>query len=58
MRCVEDYEDLHKYSINEWGFWLDLWEFLGIVSSVPPDPAKASTLALRCIIYQSLSLTF
>ena len=34
---TEDYHDLHKYSVEDYTFWLDLWEFLGIVSSVPPN---------------------
>ncbi|TFK70614.1 acetoacetate-CoA ligase [Pluteus cervinus] len=34
-----DYHDLHKYSVENYDFWLDLWEFLRIVSSVPPTKA-------------------
>ena len=34
---AEDYHDLHKYSIEDYTFWLDLWEFLGIISSIPPQ---------------------
>ncbi|KAF7376544.1 AMP-binding domain-containing protein [Mycena sanguinolenta] len=33
---VNDYHALHKYSVESYTFWLDLWEFLGIKSSVPP----------------------
>ncbi|KAJ7121268.1 acetoacetyl-CoA synthetase [Mycena crocata] len=33
---LEDYHALHKYSVESYTFWLDLWEFLGIVASVPP----------------------
>ncbi|KAF7357777.1 AMP-binding domain-containing protein [Mycena venus] len=33
---LKDYHDLHRYSVESYTFWLDLWEFLGIVSSVPP----------------------
>ncbi|KLO17840.1 acetoacetyl-CoA synthetase [Schizopora paradoxa] len=33
---LKDIHDLHSYSISDYTFWLDLWEFLGIVSSVPP----------------------
>ncbi|KAH7927543.1 acetoacetate-CoA ligase [Leucogyrophana mollusca] len=33
---LKDYHDLHSYSITDYTFWLDLWQFLGIVSSVPP----------------------
>lgn len=32
-----DYHDLHKYSVEDYGFWLDLWEYVGIVYSVPPS---------------------
>ncbi|KAG2015435.1 acetoacetyl-CoA synthetase [Coprinopsis cinerea AmutBmut pab1-1] len=35
---LENYHDLHRYSVQDYSFWLDLWEHLGIVSSVPPDP--------------------
>lgn len=34
---IEDYHDLHKYSVEDYTFWLDLWEYLGIISSTPPD---------------------
>ncbi|KAG5652874.1 hypothetical protein H0H81_003304 [Sphagnurus paluster] len=37
---LENYHDLHKYSVDDYTFWLDLWEALGIVSSVPPDPKR------------------
>ncbi|KAF8199878.1 acetoacetyl-CoA synthetase, partial [Mycena galopus ATCC 62051] len=33
---LKDYHDLHKYSVESYDFWLDIWEFLGIVSSIPP----------------------
>ncbi|KAK7005906.1 AMP-binding domain-containing protein [Favolaschia claudopus] len=33
---LKDYHDLHRYSVESYTFWLDLWEFLGIISSVPP----------------------
>ncbi|KAJ7625724.1 acetoacetyl-CoA synthetase [Roridomyces roridus] len=33
---LKDYHDLHKYSVEDYTFWLDLWEYLGIISSVPP----------------------
>ncbi|KAJ7879114.1 acetoacetyl-CoA synthetase [Mycena leptocephala] len=33
---LQNYQDLHKYSVESYTFWLDLWEFLGIISSVPP----------------------
>ncbi|KAJ6625755.1 hypothetical protein B0H10DRAFT_2174015 [Mycena sp. CBHHK59/15] len=36
---LEDYHALHKYSVESYTFWLDLWEFLGIISSVPPQKA-------------------
>ncbi|KAF5351992.1 hypothetical protein D9756_007624 [Leucocoprinus leucothites] len=33
---LQDYHALHKYSVEHKEFWLDLWEFLGIISSVSP----------------------
>ncbi|OJA20068.1 hypothetical protein AZE42_02485 [Rhizopogon vesiculosus] len=37
---LEDYHDLHAYSVSNYTFWLDLWDFMGIMSSVRPDPTK------------------
>lgn len=37
---LSDYHDLHKYSVEDYTFWLDLWEFLGIISSVPPNSKR------------------
>lgn len=34
----EDYNELHAYSVSDYSFWIDLWEFLGISCSVPPNP--------------------
>ncbi|KAF5322148.1 hypothetical protein D9619_001457 [Psilocybe cf. subviscida] len=34
---LRNYHDLHKYSVENYTFWLDLWEYLGIISSTPPD---------------------
>lgn len=41
--CVasEDFHDLHKYSVDDWTFWQDLWEYLGIVYSVPPGKVRS-----------------
>ncbi|TFK44324.1 acetoacetyl-CoA synthetase [Crucibulum laeve] len=33
---LANYHDLHKYSVEDYTFWLDLWEHLAIISSVPP----------------------
>ncbi|KAF7376540.1 Acetoacetyl-CoA synthetase [Mycena sanguinolenta] len=33
---LDNYHALHKYSVESYTFWLDLWDFLAIVSSVPP----------------------
>ncbi|KAJ7761097.1 acetoacetyl-CoA synthetase [Mycena metata] len=33
---LANYHDLHQYSVESFTFWLDLWEFLGIISSIPP----------------------
>jgi acetoacetyl-CoA synthetase len=48
-RSAEDYHALHKYSVESYTFWLDLWEFLGIISSVPPT--KVLTFDLSTIIH-------
>ncbi|KAL0578859.1 hypothetical protein V5O48_003139 [Marasmius crinis-equi] len=34
---LKDYHDLHKYSVEEYSFWLDLWKFFRIISSQPPQ---------------------
>ena len=41
-RNAEDYPELHEYSVTDYTFWLDLWQFMGIISSVPPT--KVSSL--------------
>ncbi|KAI0730268.1 hypothetical protein C8Q72DRAFT_793910 [Fomitopsis betulina] len=33
---LQDYQELHKYSVDSHDFWLDVWEFIGIISSIPP----------------------
>ncbi|KAH0827977.1 acetoacetate-CoA ligase [Lanmaoa asiatica] len=35
---LKDYNDLHAYSVSAYTFWLDLWDFMGIIASVPPRP--------------------
>ncbi|KAG6830065.1 hypothetical protein H0H92_002355 [Tricholoma furcatifolium] len=37
---LANYHDLHKYSVEDYTFWLDLWEHLGIIYSVPPNPKQ------------------
>ncbi|KAF9067736.1 acetoacetyl-CoA synthetase [Rhodocollybia butyracea] len=34
---LKDYHDLHKYSIEDYTFWKDTWEYLRIKYSVPPQ---------------------
>ncbi|GJJ15965.1 hypothetical protein Clacol_010244 [Clathrus columnatus] len=34
---LKDYNDLHKYSTEDWEFWQDVWEFTGVMSSIPPE---------------------
>ncbi|KAF8518775.1 acetoacetate-CoA ligase [Gautieria morchelliformis] len=34
---TEGYDDLHQYSVENWDFWKDLWEFGGVIYSVPPS---------------------
>ena len=33
---AEGYHELHRYSVENYDFWMDVWEFIGIISSVPP----------------------
>ncbi|KAF8444759.1 acetoacetate-CoA ligase [Boletus edulis BED1] len=35
---LKDYNGLHAYSVSTYTFWLDLWDFMGIIASVPPRP--------------------
>ncbi|TDL24283.1 acetoacetyl-CoA synthetase [Rickenella mellea] len=37
---LKDYHDLYQYSIDNYGFWIDLAQFLGITFSVSPSRAK------------------
>ncbi|KAF9010591.1 hypothetical protein BDQ17DRAFT_1387810 [Cyathus striatus] len=39
-RGVENYHDLHEYSVTRYMFWIDLCEFLGIIFSVPPSKSQ------------------
>ncbi|EKM54658.1 uncharacterized protein PHACADRAFT_146820 [Phanerochaete carnosa HHB-10118-sp] len=34
---LKDYHELHKYSITDYMFWQDLWQYLNIIYSVPPE---------------------
>ncbi|THH30313.1 hypothetical protein EUX98_g3891 [Antrodiella citrinella] len=34
---LKDYHDLHRYSVEDYGFWEDLWAYIGIIYSVPPE---------------------
>ncbi|KAI0321066.1 acetoacetate-CoA ligase [Amylostereum chailletii] len=33
---IQTYHELHAYSVSDYGFWQDLWEFMGIIYSDPP----------------------
>ncbi|EPT04586.1 hypothetical protein FOMPIDRAFT_1156848 [Fomitopsis schrenkii] len=33
---LRDYHELHRYSVESYDFWMDVWEFTGIISSVTP----------------------
>ena len=46
VHVAEDYHDLHDYSVSDYTFWLDLWEYLGIISSVPPNPTQVRRVNL------------
>lgn len=43
----EDYHDLHRYSVENYTFWLDLWENLAIISSIPPQKVHTTQLVPR-----------
>ncbi|KAF9262611.1 hypothetical protein L218DRAFT_867144, partial [Marasmius fiardii PR-910] len=34
---LKDWHDLYRYSIENYDFWVDLWKYLRIIYSVPPD---------------------
>jgi acetoacetyl-CoA synthetase len=54
-RSAEDYSELHEYSITDYAFWLDIWQFLGIISSVPPTKVRSLSAVFNacvCIISQ------
>lgn len=40
---AENYHDLHKYSVTDWTFWQDLWEWLGIIYSAPAEKVSLYT---------------
>lgn len=35
--AAEDFHDLHRYSVEDYTFWLDMWQYLGIIYSVGPE---------------------
>ncbi|TCD70349.1 hypothetical protein EIP91_003701 [Steccherinum ochraceum] len=34
---LKNYHDLHRYSVEDYGFWEDLWQYIGVIYSVPPE---------------------
>ena len=51
-RSAEDYSQLHEYSVTNYMFWLDLWQFLGIMSSVPPTKVRTlSAVSQHILMY-------
>ncbi|KXN90980.1 Acetoacetyl-CoA synthetase [Leucoagaricus sp. SymC.cos] len=40
---LRNYHELHSYSIKHDEFWLDLWEYLGIISSVAPHQDRITS---------------
>ena len=51
-RSAEDYSELHEYSVTDYTFWLDLWQFMGIISSVPPTKVRSlSAVSRRILMY-------
>lgn len=47
---IEDYHELHKYSVTDYTFWQDLWQYLNIVYSVPPDKVRTESEAAIDVI--------
>lgn len=37
----ENYDDLHEYSISDWTYWKDLWDFAGTIHSAPPTEVNS-----------------
>lgn len=37
---IENYQELHRYSVEDYGFWEDLWDYIGVVYSVPPEKVR------------------
>ena len=37
------YNDIHHYSVENYDFWQDLWEYIGITYSVPPKQVRLQT---------------
>jgi hypothetical protein len=52
-RSAEDYPELHEYSVTNYTFWLDLWQFLGIISSVPPTKVRSLSAVFPTHTYLS-----
>lgn len=44
---AENYYELHKYSITDYAFWGDLWGYLNIVYSVPPETVRVHASQTR-----------
>lgn len=44
-QTAENYDDLHRYSVEDYQFWMDLWQFFGIIYSIPPDKVRHSVCA-------------
>jgi len=40
---LNDYYDLHEYSITDWTFWKDVWDFGGTIYSAPPTEIVSDT---------------
>lgn len=47
---TEDYNDLHAYSVSTYTFWLDVWDFMGIIASVPPQPDQVRGYSHQALV--------
>lgn len=55
---LEDYHELHKYSITDWGFWKDIWEFLSIIYSAPPEKVSIRLELPKSYLTSEVSLWY
>jgi acetoacetyl-CoA synthetase len=55
---LRNFHDLHKYSVEEYQFWLDLWQYLGIIYSVAPQKVVTRSSELLPIWFPGSRLNY